>query len=102
MPVQPTSLAAYEDLQATLTLRQRRVFVALRRYRGEHDEWPTAYELYEAMHQDDLAKDLNDVRPRLTELKEMGQVENPTIKRHCGITRKRAFTWRPVTPTRLF
>lgn len=102
MPVQQTSRAAYDELQPTLPVRQARVLTALRRYRDRVGEWPTAYELFEAMRADGTAKDINDVRPRLTELKEKARVENPTIKRHCRMTRKRAFTWSPVQPTRLF
>lgn len=103
MPVQQTSRAAYEELQPTLTTRQRKVLAALVGYHSHHGVWPTAYELYEAMKRDALVKDLNDVRPRLTELKEKGAVDNPSIKRHCFVSHKRAFTWRIVTEApRLF
>lgn len=102
MPVQDTSRSAYDELQPTLTARQRRILVGLGRYRDTVGEWPTSYELFDFLKRDDLVQDLNDCRPRLTELKEKGQVENPTIKRHCHITKKRAFTWRPTRSERLF
>jgi Fe2+ or Zn2+ uptake regulation protein len=103
MPVQPTSRAAYDELQLTLSQRQTKVLGGLATYYMTHrHQWPTAYELYRAMKADGLVNDLNDVRPRLTELKEKGRVENPTVKRHCAVTRKRAFVWRLTDAPRLF
>lgn len=102
MPVQETSRAAYDELKPTLTERQTRVLQALAGYYARRRRWPTAYELYAAMKEDGLVNDLNDVRPRLTELKAKGQVENPTIKRFCDISHKRAFTWSLTEAPRLF
>jgi hypothetical protein len=99
--VAETSKAAYDDLQPTLTARQRRVSAGLGIYYAAHGRWPTAYELFEALHGDDFARDLNDVRPRLTELKALGKVENPA-KRCCTVTGKRAWVWRLTVPARLF
>jgi hypothetical protein len=53
---------------------------------------PTAYELFEFMRMQGLAHDLNDVRPRLTEMKVSGDVM-VTGKRRCGVTGKQAATW---------
>lgn len=100
--VQPTSRAAYEELRDSLKGRQAVVLRSLERYRRQHGVWPTAYELFEAMKAEGLVADINGTRPRLTELKEQGLVENQTIKRHCGITAKRAFTWALTTPPELF
>ncbi len=98
MSVQPTSHAAYDEIRPELASRELLVLAALRRYEQHHRAWPTAYELFEFMKRLQLATDLNSVRPRLTALRAKEQVFNPSVKRHCGVTGKRAFTW-AITPS---
>lgn len=102
MAVQDTSRAAYDELRPSLSERQASVLRGISAFYARHTRWPTAYELFRFMERDGTAKDLNDVRPRLTELKDAGQVLNPEIKRYCEVTRKRAFTWRLVATPTLF
>lgn len=100
MSLAETSLSAYADLQPTLTDRQGLVLRALAGYYRTHRSWPTSYELFDAMHRANLVHDLNDVRPRLTELRERGKIYNPDLKRICSVTQKRAFCWQ--IPEKLF
>jgi hypothetical protein len=104
MPVQPTSIEAYRHGADTGALSRLRALVLreLSTYHTRHHAWPTSYELFEQMKADHLVRDLNDVRPKLTELKRLRRVENPEIKRACAVTGRRAFTWRPAFPDRLF
>jgi hypothetical protein len=102
MSVQATSLDAFDGLRPTLNARQMTVLRALEGFIGSEGYAPTAYELFEVMQRQNLARDLNDVRPRLTELKDQGRVVNPEEKRVCAVTRKRAFAWRLIESPRLF
>jgi hypothetical protein len=95
MQVQETSAQTYRELQPTLAQRQRAVLVALEAYHHERGCWPTAYELFRWMESAHFAvRDVNDVRPRLTELKERGEIVEGE-KRRCGVTGHTAGTWRP-------
>lgn len=87
--MQDTSLAAYDAIRSTLTHREQSVWDALRRCTAA----PTAYELFCKMQQAGTAKDLNDVRPRLSDMAERGCVET-VGKRPCAVTGKLAMTWR--------
>lgn len=102
MPVQATSLEAYRQLRTTLPVHHARVVAGLEAFYRRHHQWPTAYELYDHMKREGTASDLNDVRPRLTELREKRVVDNPSEKRRCHMTTKRAFLWRLVDEPRLF
>lgn len=87
--VAETSLKVYrETIIPSKETRQRRVLIAL----ANCAEPPTAYELLEQMKRRGQASDLNDVRPRLTELKESGKVTRGE-KRPCKVTGHTAFCW---------
>jgi hypothetical protein len=93
-----TSVEAYSELQPTLAERQRAVCHALERLRQLRDTDPTSGELLHFMREQGYAvRDVNDVRPRLTELRDdRCLVFNPG-KRRCGVSGKRALTWRIFT-----
>jgi hypothetical protein len=87
--VAETSIAVYRDVVIpTKETRQRRVLIAL----ANCSEPPTSYELLKQMQAAGTASDLNDVRPRLTELREMGKVIRGD-KRTCKVTGHTAFVW---------
>ena len=86
--VADTSAIAYREIAPTLGPRQAVVLEHLRRLCVP----PTAYELFHEMHDIDRARDLNSVRPRLTELQDLGLVER-IDKRACSVTGKLAWTW---------
>jgi hypothetical protein len=103
MPVQDTSRAAFALITPTLGDRQQVVLQALLDFHRNCRSWPTAYELFAWMRQRHLAKDINDVRPRLTELRdERHAVATEQKKRRCGVTGRSAFTWQVVTTPSLF
>src|SRR4051812_12238639 len=98
--MQDTSRAAYDAIRSTLTAREQAVWDALARCTVA----PTAYELFAQMQQAGTAKDLNDCRPRISEMYERGCVER-IGKRPCTVTGRTAYTWRvrrahpPQAPT---
>jgi Fe2+ or Zn2+ uptake regulation protein len=100
--VQETSVEAWDALQSTLSARQLKVLNGLQAFYDRRGYLPTSYELYDAMQAAGQVRDLNDVRPRLTELREMGRVRNPELKRKCHVTQKRAFVWQIVKRPSLF
>jgi hypothetical protein len=87
--VAETSIAVYrETIVPTKETRQRRVLLAL----ANCAEPPTSYELLKQMQAAGAANDVNDVRPRLSELLELGKVTRGD-KRTCKVTGHTAFTW---------
>ena len=84
--VQDTSIEAYRHLNVGLL--QARVLYAL----DTMPEIPTTYEVAKWMFKRGLARDLNSVRPRFTELQKLGIVGKIT-KRKCGVTGNTAYTW---------
>jgi len=88
--VADTSIQVYRDIVCpTKETRQRRVLLALSNFSSEP---PTAYELLTYMQRCRTAKDLNDVRPRLTELVKASRVRRGD-KRPCRVTGHTAYTW---------
>lgn len=89
--VADTSIEVFHTVVVpTKETRQRRVLIAL----ANCAEPPTAYELFELMKRRGEASDLNDVRPRLTELfKELHKVVR-CDKRTCRVTGHTAYTWK--------
>jgi hypothetical protein len=100
-----TSCESYREIEPTLAERERAVLLGLERYRHGHRDWPTAYELFEFMKTAAIGRvhDLNDVRPRLTALKQRPHplVFNGAVKRKCLVTGKAALTWE-LPPLKLF
>lgn len=88
------SLEAYLFIAGTLPEREETVLVYLHRYLEVYRKAPTAYELFELMKGEHHAKDLNDVRPRLTALHTKAHVTRGD-KRLCAVTHKSAYTWTP-------
>lgn len=99
-----TSCEAYRDLAPTLAERERAVRLGLERFYQARRCWPTSYELFEFMREwgTGHVKDLNDVRPRLTE---MSQRLRPLVfkgaKRTCSVTGRTSLTWE-LPPLKLF
>lgn len=91
-----TSIASLKEITAELPRRREFVLSELARHRDLYALAPTAYELLEFINaaRPDWAPeyDLNDVRPRLTELKQRGQVK-VGAKVKCGVTGRTAYTW---------
>ena len=92
MPVAETSRRAFEQIVPRLSARQRLILSALETWQGTP---PTAYELFMRLRAQGAVRDLNDVRPRLTELKADGRVLDVGTRR-CTITGRSAHTWRPA------
>ena len=92
MPVADTSRTAFEQIVPRLSTRQRLILSTLHAWEGAP---PTAYELFARLRAQGAVRDLNDVRPRLTELKADGRVLDVGI-RACTITGRSAHTWRPA------
>lgn len=93
---QPTSCEVYTDLEPTLGERQRAVLTGLREFHVRRGCWPGSYELVRFMQDQQIGhvRDVNDVRPRLTELRDRTRsivVNGP--KRRCGVTKKTVLTW---------
>lgn len=87
--VADTSIQVYRDVVVpTKQTRERRVLIAL----ANCAEPVTAYELFYRMRRSLGANDLNDVRPRLTELWKAGRVTRGE-KRPCGVTGHKVYTW---------
>ena len=95
MPVADTSRRAFERIVPRLSARQRLILSALETWAGAP---PTAYELFTHLQAQGAVRDLNDVRPRLTELKADGRVLDVGTRR-CTITGRSAHTWRPAPRT---
>ena len=92
MPVADTSRTAFEQIVPRLSTRQRLILSTLETWQGTP---PTAYELFTHLQAQGAVRDLNDVRPRLTELKADGRVLDMGT-RACTITGRSAHTWRPA------
>ena len=92
MPVAETSRTAFEQIVPRLPTRQRLILSTLETWQGTP---PTAYELFMRLRAEGAVRDLNDVRPRLTELKADGRVLEAGT-RACTITGRSAHTWRPA------
>ena len=92
MTVADTSRTAFEQIVPRLSTRQRLILSTLETWEGTP---PTAYELFTHLRAQGAARDLNDVRPRLTELKADGRVLDMGTRR-CTITGRSAHTWRPA------
>ena len=103
--VSETSKEAYAELQPTLTKKERNVLSELTEFVALTSRHPTAYELFNFMHGRGKAKDLNDVRPRLSEMAdpEKGKRFAEKIgKRRCEVSRKNAWTWKVTERGRFF
>ena len=92
MPVADTSRRAFEQIAPRLSTRQRLILSTLETWQGTP---PTAYELFTHLQAQGAVRDLNDVRPRLTELKANRRVLEAGT-RPCTITGRSAHTWRPA------
>lgn len=89
-----TSRESYAGVRANLGDRQLTVLRALSAYHDLNSAWPTAYELLEWMRRWKPEFDLNNVRPRLTELRDDDlRFVRADDKRKCGVTGKRAYVW---------
>lgn len=91
--VRDTSIEAFKEVLETLGHRNRTVLVGLNNYIAKVQVCPTAYELFEWLKLRGEVRDLNSVRPRLTNLCEMGMVVM-TTKRKCTVTGKTVYAWR--------
>jgi len=78
--MQVTSLLAYRTHEAGLTGRRARVFGVIKRAAGPM----TAREILEALNRQDgvLHRDMNYVRPRITELKKLGMIRAHGVARY--------------------
>lgn len=92
-----TSCESYRELEPTLAERRRLVLRGLDRFRRAAGIWPTSHELFAFMQRTGLltsGQDINSVRPRLTEMKQM---TSPLVfngaKRKCQETGKTVLTW---------
>ena len=90
--VADTSRESYDEVKLTLTGRQLMVLRALGAYRERLKDDPTAYELLHWMQKWRAELDLNDVRPRLTEMKDDDLVMT-NGKRLCNVTARRVYVW---------
>lgn len=95
MPVKPTSAVAYKKLKDSgkLSIMRQHAYDGLVAYIAKYGTLPTAYELFKEMRGDGLVNDLNDVRPKLTELKDRSRVYNPAGKRLCTVTNHSVMVW---------
>jgi hypothetical protein len=93
--VPDTQRQAYRELRQDLPRRQGLVLLCLTRYVSAHKEAPTAYELFTYMAREGAAADINDVRPRLTELHDRELIK-VTGRRVCRVKGNRAMTWAPT------
>jgi hypothetical protein len=88
--VAETSIEVYREvIVPTKETRQRRVLLAL----ANCAEPPTSYELLKQMQACHQASDLNDVRPRCSELWRAGRIVRDA-KRRCKVTGHLVYTWR--------
>jgi hypothetical protein len=101
--VATTSRTAYEQLKPKLPTREAFVLSELRTYELERRDHPTAYELFQFADQrhPQLGLDLNDIRPRLTDLaNEKGKRKDgrtyvqKVARRRCAVNATTAWTWR--------
>ena len=91
--VADTSLEAFREVVTpTIKGRQMNVLMALALWESQGISAPTSYELTEFMKGKGLARDVNDCRPRLSELLTLGKVIRGE-KRCCSITGCTAATW---------
>lgn len=93
-----TSLAANEAILPTLTARRWAVLIALYDYLNvtKHEN-ATGGELTEWMRRGGLTRDVNGVRPRLSELRDLGLIQWDA-PRPCRAYGKPAHPCRPVLP----
>lgn len=89
------SLETYREIEPDLPRRRRVVLTALRALVASTGGPVTGYELTQAMQAQGTARDVNDVRPRLTELHQSGAIVSAG-KRPCRVTNKAANVWAPV------
>lgn len=87
------SREALDALTPGLPRLEALVLRCLARVIDEQGREPTAYELFTFMQHRNAARDLNDVRPRLTALRAKGKVVAHEAARACSITGKTAATW---------
>lgn len=95
-----TAAAVYrKDIEPTLDARQRFVRAYLQEYIELHREAPTGQELvrFIRMKCPHQLIDVNTVRPRCTEMEELGMVKHGN-KRRCRISGKTVYTWELSTP----
>lgn len=97
-----TAIAVYHgDIKPTLTFRQTFVRDELEAFIAAKHYGPTAIELLAFIQRKHGARafDVNSVRPRLTEMTELGMVRHG-VKRRCDISTKTVLTWLPSLPSR--
>ena len=90
--VRDTSALALRELD--LPRREQIVLDALKAWTGPA---PTSYELTRWLQADDLAFDVNSVRPRLCALLDKGLIATGE-KRPCRVTTRLAYTWVLTSP----
>ena len=98
--VRDTSIEAWLEILGSISVRERDILSALESYFRRNGYWPTAYELYFHIKDNESEIkpfDVNSVRPVLTAMKDLGMVEF-TDKRICSISKKKVYTWRFPEP----
>ena len=96
--VRDTSREAYREVLPEVKGRQLEVLRGLDSYLTYHDGEPTSSELMRYVG----VTDPNSVRPRLTELLELRYAEASENPRKCGVTGKKAHTWRVTQRGEMF
>lgn len=104
MSVRDTSVDAYQILrdEGILGNRQHQVLTWLAEYIEEKGACPTARELFQWLAVDKAIEEVqlggpNYVKPRITELKEIGYVEEKG-KKECSVTERKAYKLDVVNP----
>jgi len=77
-----TSLKAFDQVRPYLSDSRRRAFEGVIIYRRRHDRWPTAPEVHELLVSLDMVKATSCTKARITELKDIGQLEEFEIREH--------------------
>lgn len=86
--VAETSAQTYKAIGPALPAKRQKVYDALQ----QQAQPVTGYELFMWMKNRNLVRDLNDVRPRISELFDDGRILRGE-KRACAITGHKSFTW---------
>jgi Fe2+ or Zn2+ uptake regulation protein len=97
--MQVTSLLAYRTHEANLTGRRARVFSVIRKAAGPI----TAREILDALNLEDAVayRDMNYVRPRITELKKLGMIRTHGVAKYDSETGTLVDAYVPVTAAEL-
>ena len=95
----PTAIQQYHA-RIVPTLKRRQAFVRqqLVAFLEQYQQGPTSAELLAFVQARNSGRyDCNTIRPRLTELEQLGWVRHG-VKRRCGASGSVALTWEPSTP----